>query len=431
MILIVFFLWAAMLCCGVAWAFDSPGLSLNIYVEPGAGEALEYGLDVDPVKLFLVLKNESGRAIVTERNFSLEELHHSLIITDPNGARHILRPSDEIHKMPMPFFINEKAWSPAEKLPVNWVKSTSIEDLRAKVPVMFSTAGWYTIEAQQPFVRFASSGEFGSLGTMAMQDNANNWTGALVANKLQILIAPLKGAQLKVQVIETQNGSTNPVGQVPVRVYYSSDSGDANFNPALDLNNDQTINQNDLATFAEAFGRSGPTGSILGDVDLDGDLDGKDLSALSASFGSSGSNPLAVWSNSQPVLVGTSNFDGWTVWESDVACIKENNYLVIASYGGQYRQIPIAEGVETGWGLACTNFISKKINFGDAFPTLEGDLNGDGCVDLTDYQILMDELSNPTPHDPKYDLNNDGNVDIADARYLVILFTNPQGAPCP
>lgn len=59
-----------------------------------------------------------------------------------------------------------------------------------------------------------------------------------------------------------------------------------------------------------------------------------------------------------------------------------------------------------------------------------GDLNGDGCVDRTDFDILMADVRGPEPHNPVHDLNNDGIVNRADARTLVGLFTNPRGAPC-
>jgi hypothetical protein len=304
-ILIAFFLWAATLCCSIAWGFDSPGMSLNIYVEPGAGGALEYDLGEDPVKLFVVLKNESGRVIVTERDFSLEELHHSLIITDPKGVRHILRPGDETHKMPMPFFINEKAWSPAEKLPADWVKSTAVDDLREKVPVMFSTAGWYTIEAQVPFVRFASSGEFGSLGTMAVQDNENNWTGTLIANKLQIHITPPSGAQIQTRVLDNSYQPPQPINQVLVRVFRKND--------------------------------------------------------LPADY-----TPAASWSKIPYVLQGKSNPEGWVVWESasDVQCLPEDAYVVMASYADGYVESVIPTGAAAGWTPGCQDAITTQLFFG-------------------------------------------------------------------
>lgn len=59
-----------------------------------------------------------------------------------------------------------------------------------------------------------------------------------------------------------------------------------------------------------------------------------------------------------------------------------------------------------------------------------GDLNGDNCVDRTDYSIIIGEIRSPAPHDPLYDLNQDGIVNISDARYLVTQFTNPRGTAC-
>jgi hypothetical protein len=57
------------------------------------------------------------------------------------------------------------------------------------------------------------------------------------------------------------------------------------------------------------------------------------------------------------------------------------------------------------------------------------DLNGDGCIDRTDLNLLLTKIRARST-DLTYDLNGDGKVDIADARFLVLQFTNPGGAPC-
>jgi hypothetical protein len=61
---------------------------------------------------------------------------------------------------------------------------------------------------------------------------------------------------------------------------------------------------------------------------------------------------------------------------------------------------------------------------------LIGDLNGDGCVDRSDYNILIADVRGSEPHNMEYDLNGDEVVNISDARYLVTQFTNPRGAAC-
>ena len=61
---------------------------------------------------------------------------------------------------------------------------------------------------------------------------------------------------------------------------------------------------------------------------------------------------------------------------------------------------------------------------------VRGDLNGDGCVAMADYNLLIAYIRALGPYNPAYDINGDGKVNIADARYLVTLFTNPRGTPC-
>lgn len=58
------------------------------------------------------------------------------------------------------------------------------------------------------------------------------------------------------------------------------------------------------------------------------------------------------------------------------------------------------------------------------------DLNGDGCVDRTDLNLIIAGIRIGS-QDSRFDANCDGRVDISDSRYLTTKFTNPGGAPCP
>jgi len=62
---------------------------------------------------------------------------------------------------------------------------------------------------------------------------------------------------------------------------------------------------------------------------------------------------------------------------------------------------------------------------------MPGDLNNDGCVDLTDLNLLLANRGNPAsgPSDPM-DLDGDGWITVLDARILVTLCTNPYCAAC-
>jgi hypothetical protein len=58
------------------------------------------------------------------------------------------------------------------------------------------------------------------------------------------------------------------------------------------------------------------------------------------------------------------------------------------------------------------------------------DLNGNGCVDRTDTNLLLAAIRAGS-QDSRYDMNCDGKVDIADSRFLATKYTIAGGAPCP
>jgi probable HAF family extracellular repeat protein len=61
---------------------------------------------------------------------------------------------------------------------------------------------------------------------------------------------------------------------------------------------------------------------------------------------------------------------------------------------------------------------------------LRGDLNGDGCIDLSDSYLMLAQARKGGSQDARYDLNKDGSVNIADVRYLTARFTNARGTSC-
>ena len=420
-----------LLLCIIAWpaigfsAADS-GMSLEIFADQAHPDP-QYVMGA-PVKIIMVIKNVSDWPINTERVFREVQLENALMITDPGGTRYSITKDTQTFDMPPPFFWNDMAATPADSLPQGWVRSVTIDDLGVLLPMMHQIPGWYTIEAYQPFIRFAWTIEDTQLGLLGIQGDESNWFGTVNSNKLQIYISPSLGAKLKVQIAEVKGESVKPAAQVPVKVYRGS--GDQGYNPQLDMNSDGSVNQQDISSFAGVFGSLVNPGAA-GDGDIDGDIDGGDLSGIIDAIGASGFNPLLLWQDPKPVITGTSNFEGWVVWDSQLGCLPEDDYVVIAYYGGIYEQTVIPKGNGAGWNVGCEDTIVHKVFFGGTPPAASSDLNGDGCVDLTDYQILMEELGKPEPRDPKYDLNNDAKVNIADARYLVTQFTNPQGTPCP
>jgi hypothetical protein len=285
-------------------AYDSAGINMQMYTVGKDAVEPVYLLGEENIPLLLVIRNETGKPVVTERGFSEVELDDALVVKDPNGIGHLLREVGDAHFMRTLYFLNDKPWAKAESLPPDWVRSVEIEDLREKLPVMKTLAGWYTIRVQQPFVRYAATGQDAGLGFLGLLDHPNNWSGTLQSNTLQIYVAPSRGAKIDVTVSELVNEVAQPLGQVPVRVFRNTD--------------------------------------IPGDY-----------------------SPADVWSKTEPVLSGTSDFDGNAVWESPLACVNRDNYTVLANYAGKYLETGIpADSKE--WNVECTGLVSAGIAYSES-----------------------------------------------------------------
>jgi hypothetical protein len=263
-------------------AYDEAGISMQVFTVGKDSVQPAYLLGEEKITLLLVIRNETGKSIITERGFSQIELDDALIVKDPNGTRHLLRDADDAHFMRMPYFLNDKPWAKAESLPLNWVRSVRIEDLREKLPVMKTLAGWYTIVVQQPLVRYAATGQDAGLGLLGLLDHPNNWSGTLQSNTLQIYITPDQGAKVDINVFDMTDGAAQPLAQVPVRVFRDTDIPD-NYQSA------------------------------------------------------------DIWSKTNPVLNGTSDFDGKTIWESKSSCLNKGEYTIIAKHAGKYQETRIPD----------------------------------------------------------------------------------------
>jgi len=352
-------LWGAV----VAGASES-GLSLSIYTDqnhPG----FEYTLG-EPIELIMVLKNVSGWELNTKKGFSEVELRRSLLVTGPEGKTYAFTEETGTVDPPPAVFIGELTTEPAETLPVGWVRSLTIDDIRELFPFMKTTPGRYLIEAKQGFLRYAWALQTEGLGAMGVINDAGNWNGLVESNKIEVKISPGEGGNIKVRVVESTDGTESPLPQIPVRLFAQADV---------------------------------PSGSPLSDT----------------------------WKNVEPVLMGTTGFDGWTVWGAGNACIPEAGYTVVACYSNAYEGADIASG-DSGWAPGCTGSLETVISFGEDEPppTMPGDLDGDGDVDRDDLMIILAARNTPAegPDDPR-DLDGDGRITVLDARKLVLMCTRP------
>ena len=134
LIVIICLICTAFMYYGPAWGIDSPGLKLRIYGDETYPD-LKFTLG-QPVKVTMVIKNDTNFDINTERGFSKLEPHRHLVLFDPDGAQHVLGANVMSGDAPPPFFLGSRATIPAEKLPRGWVKSEIILDLTELFPVM-------------------------------------------------------------------------------------------------------------------------------------------------------------------------------------------------------------------------------------------------------------------------------------------------------
>ena len=347
------------------WGYDTPGIDLRLYTDP-AHPDVTYQLGAEPIPLIMVQRNVAFADLVTQRGFSEEELHHYLIVKDPTGRKHYLNAGAPKHEMPIPFFFANRAWGKAESLPNGWERSVLVDDMRNHIAEMNRIAGWYTIQAQQPFVRYATRRIDASLGDLADLEDFANWEGVLVSNVLQVYVAPVAGARLDTQVNKREDNVESPLAQIAVRVF----AGD----------------------------------SVPANAELQ-----------------------TVWSTATPVLTGTTNIEGAVVWAAASVCLTRDDYVVVARYGGNYEGAPIAADDEPGWAAECQGAILRTIVFEVAPPAVPGDLNEDGVLDTTDYNLMRSALRTCTG-DPNFiavaDYDGDGCITFADYRVWFGYYSN-------
>ena len=325
----------------------SSGLKIEIALDGGDQHPLGF-----PIALRMVITNDSQWSIYTKKGFSQTEFYRSLILTDPNGEKRIYIPATIPVDTMLPSLIyGNRQVSLAQALLPGVVKAVTIADLAQLFPIIDTVPGWYTLEAQQPFVRFAETIAIENFGVLGLADDPDKWQGTVNSNKVQFYLYPATGGQLKVQVLDNAVVPPAPLFQVPVRVFKS--------------------------------------------VDIPAD------------------NPMAeTWSKVKPELEGETDNSGQTLWASETTpCLIGDDYTVIARYSDEYQEDTIGSS-DSGWQTGCTGLVEKTLAFGQAPPqAMPGDLDGDGDVDRDDMNVILAARNTPAtgPDDPR-DLDGDGMI---------------------
>ena len=350
-----------LLYLGPAWGAGPAGLSLNLYLKPdGADRQIPLGTEIE---MLMVVKNETDWPLITEREFSEKKFYMTLILiyTDPfDKVKVYTLAGEELHAMLSAFFVGGNPMVRSEILPQGWVKSITIADLRQLFPILKSTPGSYVVKAELPFLRFQWGFELAPLGQLGAADHPDNFSGILVSNEIPIYVFPARGAKINVRVLDNSTSPAVPLPQLEIKVFLQA--------------------------------------AIPADYSLQD-----------------------AFTNLDPVLAGTTNFDGNTTWDTGARCLLNENYTIIAQYGGDYGEAAIARDTDAGWQDACSGFIEKQIVFGQAAQVAVDDL-----VTVSYGRVMYNRRTGEFSYTAT--LVNNSNTDLEGPVWLVIANLVPTTA---
>lgn len=298
---------------GAVQAQDYSGLSMKLYGDDSYNAENVYALESDPrdpdknyvIPLMLVLKNSSGQQINVERGFSQVELHRALKIVDPCGTPLELPPDVEfVYDAGKPRFVGDRALVPSEVLGADFARTLKIDDLRDLFPVMYVLPGAYKVSAQLKGARFFVTEYDEEHGLQGVSLHRSNWFGTIDARvgsneppetQLTIVILPVRGARVKLNLEQRIAQTTQPLFGIPVKAF---------------------------------------AGSITGD-------------------------PANVWTETEleAVLSGTTEINGDVKWKCNL-CIPQSTYTILLKIADGFQKIEIPEA-DIGWGEACSGVIEQ------------------------------------------------------------------------
>ena len=367
-VFVITLIWAAVVLAGSAWATE-PGVTLEITILKDGQEVTDpkdmVFIAGSQVGVKMVLKNNTKFPINTERGFSKLEPHRFLVLIDPANKHHYVGGIVTSGDAPAPFFLGDKTTIPAETLPSGWTKTVTISDMAKLFPVIEEDIGWYTLEANVPFVRLVWTLEDKQLGLLGVENDDRNFTGTIDANskQIQLTLAPdVRGAFLRVQVLDQSTNPQTPINQVPIRIYENAD------------------------------------------------IEGLDLSQAWAT------GPDAA------ALTGTTDLEGWAVWTENL-CKIEADYTAIAYYQNEYKDASFTQA-EDGWLLQCGGVIEKTILYGEV--DTGGQEVVDDLVTVSYGRVIYNRRTGQYSY--TVTMVNNSDVDLKGPVWLVIENLLPAGA---
>jgi len=362
LVLVITLVWSALLFSAPAWGIG-PGVSLKIST-PDKEQDPTFILG-SPVKLAMIIKNDTNFPVSTERGFTKLEPQRFLVLIDPQGAYHVVGGTVTSGDAPPPFFLGDKTAVPAESIPALWNKKVTIEDLSKLFPVIKKSIGWYKLEAHMPFVRLVWTIQNTQLGLLGIANDTRNFVGTVDSNQVQfhvVLASATLGAHIRVRLLDQSTEPPTPINQAPVRVFEQTGI--------------------DGLTLEEAWAK------------------GSDYADLN----------------------GITNPEGWATWSQDL-CKLQNDYKAIAFYQDEYKEVLFSKDQDT-WAEQCDGIIEKTILFGELEEAAQEVV--DDLVSVSYGSVIYNRRTGQYSY--SVTISNNSGVDLVGPVWLVIQNLQPAGA---
>ena len=104
----------------------------------------------------------------------------------------------------------------------------------------------------------------------------------------------------------------------------------------------------------------------------------------------------------------------WTSSDPTVAAVDQNGVVTALAVG----TATITATTTDGSNLSASCIVTVKQQ------SLQGDVNGDGEVDVRDITALIDVIMNSITDNPRADVNQDGDIDVRDITALIDIIMN-------
>lgn len=129
-----------------------------------------------------------------------------------------------------------------------------------------------------------------------------------------------------------------------------------------------------------------------------------------------------TWEKIEPVISGTTDFYGWTVWDSGKPCLPQNDYLAIGFYRNEFKAASFESGSDE-WKTKCGGLLTRRIFFRE--PTEKYVVYASNSILIrNNARILSGDIGAPKPSEgpwlePEAEVAVENNVYLEDGVKII------------